>query len=175
MSSLTGKQFYCGTNFLNTLYTPGRQQSKTLILSMNVDKKSLETEFLIAICRLTGDKWQSKTLFLMIFDPCPLIKSVFDCSLPGVSRSIKTFALLLVIYCHSVSFDRKLLYLNQTVQQLIWVYTVDTNYCPFCAWGVGGLKAGMNALIIMLEIGFVIVYHCLRLGLTRLLQMMFSK
>ena len=25
--------------------------------------------FLIAICRPTGDKWQSKTLFLSIFDP----------------------------------------------------------------------------------------------------------
>ena len=33
---------------------------------MNVDKKSLETVFWIAICR--GDKWQLKTLFLAIFD-----------------------------------------------------------------------------------------------------------
>ena len=50
------------------------------ILSTNVGKKSLETEFLIAICRPTGDKWQSKTLFLVIFDPRSLIvKSVFDC------------------------------------------------------------------------------------------------
>ena len=30
--------------------TPYKGQSKTLILSTNVDKKSLETEFLIAIC-----------------------------------------------------------------------------------------------------------------------------
>ena len=37
-----------------------------LILSTNVDQKSLETEFSIAICRPTGDKWQSKTLFLAI-------------------------------------------------------------------------------------------------------------
>ena len=29
-----------------------------LILSMNVDEKLLETEFSIAICRQTGDKWQ---------------------------------------------------------------------------------------------------------------------
>ena len=38
-----------------------------LILSMNLDKTSLETEFLIAICRQSGDKWQSKTLFLEIY------------------------------------------------------------------------------------------------------------
>ena len=37
--------------------------------STNVDQKSIETVFLIAICRQCGDKWQSlKTLFLMIFD-----------------------------------------------------------------------------------------------------------
>ena len=34
--------------------------------------------FSIAICRSTGDKWQSKTLFLSIVD------NVFDCRLPGV-------------------------------------------------------------------------------------------
>ena len=46
-----------------------RRQSNTLILSTIVDKKkSLETEISIAICRLTGDKWQSKALFLAIFD-----------------------------------------------------------------------------------------------------------
>ena len=56
-----------------------------LILSTNEDLKSLETEFLITICRMTGDKWQSKTLFLAIFDPHSLIvKSVFDCRIPGV-------------------------------------------------------------------------------------------
>ena len=31
--------------------------------------KQLHTEFSIAICRPTGDNWQSKTLFLAIFDP----------------------------------------------------------------------------------------------------------
>ena len=62
-------------------YTRDRQQSKMFTLSMNVDKKSLETEFSIAICRPTSDKWQSKTLFLAIFDLRSLIvKSVFDCS-----------------------------------------------------------------------------------------------
>ena len=48
--------------------TPNRPQSKQLILSTNVDQKQLETEFLVAICRLTGDKWKSKTLFLAFFD-----------------------------------------------------------------------------------------------------------
>ena len=36
--------------------------------SMNADQKSIETVFLIAICRQCGDKWQLKTLFLKIFD-----------------------------------------------------------------------------------------------------------
>ena len=59
-------------------YNTVRQQSKTPILSTNIDKKSLETEFLIAICRLTGDKWQLKTLFLVIFDQCSLVLRTFS-------------------------------------------------------------------------------------------------
>ena len=52
---------------------------------MNVDRKSLETEFSIAICRLIGDKWQSKTLFLAVFDRrSTIVKCVFDCRLSGV-------------------------------------------------------------------------------------------
>ena len=43
------------------------------ILLTSVDQKSLKTEFLIAIYRPTGNKWQSKTLFLVIFDPRSLI------------------------------------------------------------------------------------------------------
>ena len=79
--------YVCITFAENTdaMITPGRRQSKTSILSTNVNKNSLKTEFLIAICRLTGDKWQSKTLFLAIFDPrSSIVKSVFDCRLPGV-------------------------------------------------------------------------------------------
>ena len=34
---------------------------------MNAGQNSIETVFSIAICR-QGDKWQSKTLFLLIFD-----------------------------------------------------------------------------------------------------------
>ena len=53
----------------------------------NVDQKSIETMFLIAICRLTGDRWQSKKLFLSIFDPhLSIVDYVFDCRLPGVGR-----------------------------------------------------------------------------------------
>ena len=68
---------------------------------MNVDKKSLEIEFSIAICRPTGDKWQSKTLFLSIFCQRPsIVKSVFDCRLPGVKPPIpleKSIDLLLLL------------------------------------------------------------------------------
>ena len=35
--------------------------------STNADQKSLKTVFLIAICRQSGDEWQSKTMFLAIF------------------------------------------------------------------------------------------------------------
>ena len=69
----------------NSIITPGCQLSKTSILLRYVDQKSLETEFSITICRLTGDKWQSKTLFLSIFNPrSSIVKSVFYCRLPGV-------------------------------------------------------------------------------------------
>ena len=65
--------------------TPGRRQSKTPILSKNVDQKSRKTVFSIAICCHTGDKWELKTLFLWIFDPrSPIVDKVFDCRLPGV-------------------------------------------------------------------------------------------
>ena len=62
--------------------TPGRRQSKMPKLSRNGDKKSIETVFLIAICRSTGNKWQSN---LSIFDQLSLIVDyIFDCCLPGV-------------------------------------------------------------------------------------------
>ena len=83
---------YCIDIYLFLKYrkhTPCRRQSKTLILSTNIDQKSLETEFLITICRPTGDKWQSKTLFLAIFDPrLSIVKSIFDCRLPGVRQNV---------------------------------------------------------------------------------------
>ena len=52
---------------------------------MNADQKLLETEFFIAICRPTGNQWQSKTLFLSIFDlRSSIVESIFDCRLSGV-------------------------------------------------------------------------------------------
>ena len=63
---------------------------------MNVDQKSLETEFLIAICRLTGNKWQLKTLFQAIFDPFwSIVKSIFDCDLPCVNKETSKFRICL--------------------------------------------------------------------------------
>ena len=55
-----------GMAILVAIFTSGRPQLKMLMLSMKVDLKSLETVFLITICRQIGDKWQSKTLFLAI-------------------------------------------------------------------------------------------------------------
>ena len=62
------QSLYNTPHYNTDLHTPDKLQSETLILSVNVDKKLLETEFSIAVCRPTGDKWQSKTLFLAIFD-----------------------------------------------------------------------------------------------------------
>ena len=67
--------------------------SCTLTVSTNVDQKKLETEFLIDICRPTGDKWQSKTLFLATFDSCSsIIKRIFDCGQSGVDMEIKSIS-----------------------------------------------------------------------------------
>ena len=67
------------------IITTGSRQSKMPILSRTAVQKSIETVFFIAICRLTGDKWQSKTPFLSIFDPhSSIVDYVFYCCLPGV-------------------------------------------------------------------------------------------
>ena len=59
--------------------------------------KSIETMFSIDICCLTGDKWQSKTLFLLIFDPrSSIVDNVFDCRLPIVINNNNNPALLLI-------------------------------------------------------------------------------
>ena len=84
-SSLSDDTLSCGV-----VFTTDRRQSKTLLLSTNVDQKSIEVNFPIAICRRTGDchlspDWQSKTLFLSIFDPrSSIVKRVFDFCLSGV-------------------------------------------------------------------------------------------
>ena len=48
--------------------TPDRRNPKHSKQSMNADQKSLETVFLIAICRQSGNIWLSGLLFLTIFD-----------------------------------------------------------------------------------------------------------
>ena len=82
---------------------------KTPILLRNVDQKLLETEFLIAICHQYGDKWQLKTLFLSLFDPCPsVVGNVFDCCLPGVLILIETnkgCSVSLLFECNETSFS----------------------------------------------------------------------
>ena len=67
-------------SFTGGCTTLGRWQSKMSILLTDVDQKSIETEFLIAICRLTGDKWQSKTLFLAVFDSVRWLWRAFSIS-----------------------------------------------------------------------------------------------
>ena len=69
------------------MYTSDRRQSKTLMLSTNMDPRSLETELSTAVCRPTGDKWQSKTLFPAICDPrSSIVQSVFDCGLSDIIK-----------------------------------------------------------------------------------------
>ena len=46
--------YWGGSVFDFDITTPDRRQSKMLILSTEVDKKSLETELSIAICHPTG-------------------------------------------------------------------------------------------------------------------------
>ena len=83
--------------FCVVVLTLDRRQSKTLILTTNVDQKSLETEFSIAFCRPTGDKWQWKTLFLAIFDSrSSIVKNVVDCRLSNMVLSVLSrFAIIL--------------------------------------------------------------------------------
>ena len=76
-----------------------RVGGKPPTLSSNIDQESIETVFLIAICHLTVDKWQSKTLFLSIFDPrLSIVDYVFDCSLPSVFDVTG-----LLVFCFSFS------------------------------------------------------------------------
>ena len=49
----------------------------------------LEMEFLNAITQPTGDKWQSKTLFLAIFDPhSSIVRSLVNCCQSGVETKL---------------------------------------------------------------------------------------
>ena len=53
--------------------------------STNADKKSLETVFSISICRQSGNKWQSKTLFLTFLSTFVDSNNIFDNRLSGVN------------------------------------------------------------------------------------------
>ena len=59
-------------------------QSKMLILSTKVDKKSLETEILLPFVAQLATNGNQKQ-FLAIFDlRSSIVKSIFDCGLSGV-------------------------------------------------------------------------------------------
>ena len=64
---------------VSSVTTPGRRQSRTLILSRNQDQNSLETEFSIAIWRQIATETTVSIDFYSAF-----VDSVFDCHLPGV-------------------------------------------------------------------------------------------
>ena len=53
--------------FWVSAHTPDSRQSKTLLTIDERGSRIANTVFSIAICRQSGDKWQSKTLFLTIF------------------------------------------------------------------------------------------------------------
>ena len=82
------------------------------ILSRNVDKKSILTLFSIAICHPTGDKCQSKTLFLSIFYlRSSIVDNVFDYRLPGVNTRFKMClfnnGICQMLYCTGSSLEVK--------------------------------------------------------------------
>ena len=77
-----------GTN-KPTHSTPGRRQSKTPILSRNVDKKSIETEFSIAICRPKRQIAIENTVSIDFYPRSSIVDGVFDCRLPGVIRGFR--------------------------------------------------------------------------------------
>ena len=94
----------------NLVNSPGRWQSKTLIVLTNVDKKS-------SICRQIGDKLQSNTLFLSIFDPrSSIVKSVFDCRLSGV---VKWFYYCIILCMIQFEVSSVLIVNSKTRQTII--------------------------------------------------------
>ena len=92
-------------------------QLKCLILWTNVDHNKLDTEFLIAICRLTGDIWKLKTLFLSIFNLNSSIVRKFliaaylvwfrkNCFFYQFSYPLSNFSLHKPFYCSELGFCR---------------------------------------------------------------------
>ena len=60
------RQFYVNEKYRGKVAHRVGGNRKRNQQSTNADQKSIETVFLIAICRQWGDKWQSKTLFLLV-------------------------------------------------------------------------------------------------------------
>ena len=122
--------------------TPGRRQSKMPILSRNVYQKSIETVFSIAICRPTGYKWQSKTLFLLIFYPhSSIVDYIFDCRLPGVMKDTKQ--------------TKKIEYILHILTQQCQLYGVRIQTKKFCQQETKNIfktkcKLNVNATILFL-------------------------
>ena len=86
-----------------------------MLLTINKDGSKIAiTEFLIAICSPPGDKWQSKALFLTIFDLLSSIVMVFFCHLSGV---------VLDILNHDTAVDNKYCFAS-----FIWL-SKDYNSC----------------------------------------------
>ena len=101
----------------------GGNHAKTLILSTNIDQKSLETESSIAICRPTGDKWQSKTLFLA--------------SLIRVRRLLRSFSIAVYpvfMRTHMTLKQRHVSSLSLTARSRVIFFYVLLN--PFQACGI---------------------------------------
>ena len=87
------------------------------MLSMNVDPRSLETELLTAVCRPTGDKWQSETLFPAICDPqSSIVQSVFDCRLSDMIK--EHFFMLIEIVRSFLHKTLATIYLNLQTMSL---------------------------------------------------------
>ena len=69
------------------------------ILSTNGRPKLVKNRVFDCLYSLTGNKWQSKTLFLAIFDlHSSIVKSFFDCSLSGVETKLLLFFLFIFFF-----------------------------------------------------------------------------
>ena len=102
---------YSGRLFTTCIFTHrvGGNQ-KRYLQSTNADQKSIETVFSIVICRQCGDKWQSKTLFLTIFDQRSSIVLAFSvAAYPVCFRGCKILEQVLVAYAliHSLNLHVK--------------------------------------------------------------------
>ena len=105
--------------------------------STNVDQKSIETVFLIAICRQGGDKWQSKTLFLMIFDLHSSMVLTFLIAAYPVWKSSSPLHLLwirlIIINMSSIKFQFHFFLLKLLMKIIIFSSCFQTFKCTIKA------------------------------------------